>query len=112
MLRHEVPAAEAIHFKEGVFLATGGAVWYESERMMPTHGLIEGSTPECRGPRQLVACQRQDLLLSEAAAAAAVDGDFTLLKNDQDAEGNFYGCKRTMKPDWHPDGICGGGERD
>lgn len=97
-LRRRVPAAEAMHFKEGVFLATGGAVWYETERMTPIHGLVEGSTPECRGPRQLVTCQRaQDRLLSESAAAAAVSGDFTLLKNDRDALGNTYGAQENYE---------------
>lgn len=97
-LRRRLPAAEAIHFKEGVFLANGGAVWYETERMTPEHGLIEGSTPECRGPRQLIICQRaQDRLLQQAAEGAPVAGEFALIKNDRDAQNNIYGAQENYE---------------
>ena len=56
------------NMKEGVFHAAGGAVWFETERPALGGGLIEGSTPECRSPRQLLAWQRaQDELLAEAS---------------------------------------------
>ena len=57
-LRRQLLTVEAKHFKDGVFTATGGAVWFETERPMSDGGLIEGSTPECRGPRQVLAYQR------------------------------------------------------
>ncbi|MCA9162399.1 MAG: proteasome accessory factor PafA2 family protein, partial [Planctomycetales bacterium] len=53
-LRRRVLLAEAKHFKEGVFNACGGAVWFEAERPAAGGGLIEGATPECRGPRQVL----------------------------------------------------------
>lgn len=97
-LRIRIPTVPAKHFKEGVFLATGGAVWFEAERPASGGGLIEGATPECRGVRQLVACQRaQDRLLADAAAKSGVDGKLTLIKNDQDAFGNTYGAQENYE---------------
>src|SRR5262249_26382548 len=55
-------------------------------------GLIEGATPECRGPRQLLACQRaQDRLLAETAQAAGPG--FCLVKNCRDSQGQVYGAQ-------------------
>lgn len=89
-LRRMLPIAKAspqLSGKEGVFLATGGAVWYESPMPQAGIGMIEGSTPECRSPRDLLACQRaQDELLSQAARTHGV----ALLKNCRDAQGNAY----------------------
>ena len=48
-LRQRVVTVRARHFKEGVFTANGGAVWFETERMAADCGLVEGATPECRG---------------------------------------------------------------
>lgn len=93
-LRRLIPAVEARHMKEGVFHACGGAVWFETERPAAGGGLIEGATPECRSPRQLLACQRaQDQLLSEAAQRAYQHRPVALLKNDRDALGNIYGAQ-------------------
>lgn len=97
-LRTRIPIAEAQHFKDGVFAANSGAVWFEAVRMTAHTGLVEGATPECRGPRQVVAYQRaQDRLLSEACAAAAVPGTLSLLKNDRDADGNIYGAQENYE---------------
>ncbi len=97
-LRRQLLTVEAKHFKDGVFTATGGAVWFETERPMSDGGLIEGSTPECRGPRQVLAYQRaQDRLLSEAAQASGVAGEFALLKNDRDGYGNVYGAQENYE---------------
>src|SRR5262245_2807343 len=83
--------------KEGVFHAAGGAVWFETERPALGGGLIEGSTPECRSPRQLLAWQRaQDALLAEAAEAA-LGGSVRLIKNDRDAAGNVYGAQENYE---------------
>jgi hypothetical protein len=88
----------ARHPKEGVFTATGGSVWYEVDYPYDDSGLIEGATPECRGPRQLLAYQRaQDRLLGEAAQQASLEGDFSLLKNDRDARGNVYGAQENYE---------------
>ncbi len=98
VLRRRIPTAEATHDKEGVFLATGGAVWFEAEQLTPRHGRIEGSTPECRGPRQLLICQRaQDRLLAESAQAAPVSGELRLLKSDRDAEGSAFGSQENYE---------------
>lgn len=97
-LRRRLLTVPARHDKEGVFTATGGAVWYEVEYPYEDSGLIEGATPECRGPRQLLAYQRaQDRLLSEAAEAASLEGDFRLLKNDRDARDNIYGAQENYE---------------
>jgi proteasome accessory factor A len=61
--------------------------------MIPSAGLVEGSTPECRGPRQLLLYQRaQDVLLSRAAAGGGDDGDAVLLKSNHDGHGQYFGC--------------------
>jgi len=54
-LRRVLPAMPAMPGKPGFFLANGGAVWYEHARHTYNAALLEGSTPECRGPRQLLA---------------------------------------------------------
>lgn len=93
-LHRRVPTVPAKHFKEGVFTANGGAVWFEAERPAAGGGLIEGATPECRSPREAVAYQRaQDRLLSEAAA----DRGFQLIKNDRDACDNVYGAQENYE---------------
>ncbi|MDZ4687722.1 MAG: proteasome accessory factor PafA2 family protein [Planctomycetaceae bacterium] len=83
--------------KRGVFLANGAAVWFESRRPASGVGLIEGSTPECRSPRDLLAHQRAlDRLLSEAAADAA-PGEFFLVKNCRDSAGRSYGAQENYE---------------
>lgn len=96
--RRRALTVPAKHFKEGVFWGSGGAIWFESERLSSPGGLIEGSTPECRGPRQLLAYQRaQDRLLAEAAAAAPVPGELSLIKNCRDAKDNVYGAQENYQ---------------
>lgn len=93
-LHRRVPTVPAKHFKEGVFTANGGAVWFEAERPAAGGGLIEGSTPECTGPREAVVYQRaQDRLLGECAEAR----HFQLLKNDRDACDNVYGAQESYE---------------
>jgi proteasome accessory factor A len=93
-LRRLIPVVDARHMKEGIFHALGGAVWFETERPAAGGGLIEGATPECRSPRQLLACQRaQDQLLAQAAEQAYQHRRIALVKNDRDALGNIYGAQ-------------------
>lgn len=93
-LHRRVPTVAAKHFKEGVFTANGGAVWFRAERPAAGGGLIEGATPECRSPREAITYQRaQDRLLAEAAA----DHDFQLIKNDRDACDNVYGAQESYE---------------
>lgn len=97
-LGRKLPVVEAQHFKVGVFAANSSAVWFEAERFSVDTGLIEGATPECRGPFEAVLYQRaQDRLLAASAAEAAVPGGFTLLKNDCDAQGNVYGAQENYE---------------
>lgn len=97
-LRERVLTVRAKHFKEGVFIANGGAVWFETERIASDGGLVEGATPECRGPRQVLAYQRaQDELLSQAARAAPVDGELRLIKNCRDSRDNVYGAQENYE---------------
>lgn len=100
-LRQRLPTAAANQIgqgKPGLFLANGGAVWFERSRFTGQTGLVEGCTPECRGPRQLLICQRaQDRLLSEAAREATADGEFCLLKNCRDSQGHVYGAQENYE---------------
>ncbi len=97
-LKRHVPTAPARHFKEGLFLANGGAVWFEGERPAAGSGLIEGSTPECRGPLEAVRYQRaMDQLLSHCARMAEVDGLMSLVKNDRDGRGHVYGAQENYE---------------
>lgn len=97
-VRRRVLVVAARHFKEGIFTANGGAVWFEAERPAAGAGLIEGATPECRGPRQLLTYQRaQDRLLGDAAKAASLAGEFCLIKNDRDGFGNIYGAQENYE---------------
>jgi Pup amidohydrolase len=80
--------------KRGIFLGTGGAVWFESLRPSTNSGLIEGATPECLSPRQLLACQRaQDRLLEKSSNAIGV----SLLKNCLDHRGKTYGAQENYE---------------
>lgn len=97
-LSQRIPTAPARSLKEGFFLANGGAVWLEQVRFSVDAALIEGSTPECRGVWQTICYQRaQDRLLAEAAAAAAVPGELTLVKNDRDSRDNVYGAQENYE---------------
>jgi proteasome accessory factor A len=89
-----IPTAVARHFKEGVFLANGAAVWFEAERPSAGGGLVEGATPECHGPRELITYQRAlDQLLSSATDA----GQVRLIKNDRDYRDNIYGAQENYE---------------
>ncbi len=97
-LRLRVLTVPAKHFKEGAFTATGGAVWFETERIASGGGLVEGSTPECRGARQLIIYQRaQDQLLAAAAENALLDGQLQLIKNCRDSQDNVYGAQENYE---------------
>lgn len=105
VLRQRTTVATALHFKEGVFTASSGAVWFESERFAVDTGLIEGATPECRGPIEAAIYQQaQDRLLTECSLLARSTRDhnetpldFRLLKNDRDAAGNVYGSQENYE---------------
>ncbi len=91
--------------REQFFCQNGGAFYYEFLPHCLQGGLIEGATPECRGPGQLLLYQRaQELLLREAVEGAeealtrrGVRGRVGLLKNSRDAEGNVYGAQENYE---------------
>jgi Pup amidohydrolase len=92
----KVPIVPAIIREFGWYTASGGAFRLERNPFLgplPAAGLLEGATPECRGPRQLLLYQRaQDALLSRALAnSGGDDGEAALLKNNRDAQGHGYG---------------------
>src|SRR5690606_10547725 len=57
-LRKRLPIAEADLGKDGVFLANGSALCFERVRPRRDSELVESATPECRGPRHVLAAQR------------------------------------------------------
>jgi len=71
------------------FLANGGVLHYERRPAAMSDGLVEGGTPECRGPSTALVYQRaQDALLEQATpgvasrlAALGYRGDVGLIKN-------------------------------
>jgi Pup amidohydrolase len=101
LLARKLPTAapaKGYTLKQGLFLASGGAVWFEHTRLSTAIGLVEGSSPECRSPRQCIIGQRaQDRLLSETARQAAADGEFCLIKNCRDSRGEVYGAQENYE---------------
>ena len=69
------------------------AIEFEHPWQAADSGLVEGATPECRSPRDLVVWQQaQDRLFAEAAfSAGQPDGQFVLIKNNCDSDGRTYG---------------------
>ena len=88
-----------------MFTENGGSVCYEALPWAMDGGLVEGGTPECRGPGQLMLYQRaQDALLlgaardaSELLAEQGFHGTVGLLKNCRDAEGHVYGAQENYE---------------
>ncbi len=97
-----LPTVPARNVKQGVFLANGGHLCYEAVRSGVGAGLIEGATPECRGPLQLLLYQRAlDRIVAEAAAEVTNSrrfrGRVDLVKNDRDSQGNVYGAQENYE---------------
>lgn len=98
------PGSSAVG-RDQFFTVNGGAFYYEFLPQRMDGGLIEGATPECRGPRQLLVYQRaQEALLNAALplaqaelAADGAHGEVGLLKNSRDAEGNVYGAQENYE---------------
>ena len=93
--------------REQYFVENGGALAYEFLPAAPDGGLVEGATPECRGPAEGVLYQRaQDALLADALPIAerllaeqGRPGSLGLLKNCRDAEGHVYGVQENYETD-------------
>lgn len=95
-LQAKVPLAAAIVGEQSWFLGNGGGLRFENlpfYALLPESGFVEGATPECRGPAQLLRYQRaQDVLLSQQAAASARDdGELVLIKASHDGQGHLFG---------------------
>ena len=95
-LRARGPLAQSIAGDNSWFLANGGGLKFERLPFygpLPTSGFVEGATPECRGPVEILRYQRaQDVLLSRyAASSGGADGYVTLLKSSHDADGHLFG---------------------
>ena len=99
-IRRDQPAAAGVYDSEQMFLASGGAVTFESHPSMHSMpgGLIEIATPEVRSPTELLACQRSiDALVADAAAEVNLGVDLRVLKNSSDALGHVYGCQENYE---------------
>lgn len=98
---------EWLFFLENFFTENGGAFNYEALPQAPEAGLIEGATPECHGPLELVLYQRaQEALLLRAIPDAlrylyrhGFSGDLALIKNCRDAAGHIYGAQESYETD-------------
>ena len=90
-----------------VFVENGGAFYYEFQPSHRADGLVEGSTPECRGAAQLVLYQRaQERLLVDAVnrvhpnlTAHGFFGRVGLLKNSLDDDGHGFGTHENYEVD-------------
>lgn len=94
-IRRDQPTVAGLFDSEQMFLASGGAVTFESHPSMHAlpGGLVEIATPEVRSPDELLACQRSiDALAADAAADSETSFDLRVLKNSSDALGHVYGC--------------------
>lgn len=88
-----------------IFTENGGAFHYEYYPYCAEGGLVEGATPECRGPAQLLLYQKaQESLLSRAVRDAektlrssGYPGKLGLLKNCRDSEDHVYGAQESFQ---------------
>jgi proteasome accessory factor A len=90
---------------ERVFTESGASFSYESLPTSYDGGLVEGATPECSNPSQLLLYQKaNDALLVEAIPTAlerlraqGFEGELAFLKNCRDAEGHVYGAQENYE---------------
>ncbi len=87
------PIASAILDENRFFVANGGCIGIEpSPTGDSTAGMLEGATPECRSPFQLITYQSvQDQLLAECLFELDANKSMALIKNSGDAFGHVYG---------------------
>ncbi len=101
---HTAPGSRA-EPNQQFFTENGGAFYYEFLPHAYQGGLIEGATPECHGPGELLLYQRaQESLLIRAiplAESSLADdgwpGSIGLIKNCRDAEGHTYGAQENYE---------------
>lgn len=87
-----------------VFVENGGTFCYEALPYAYDGGLLEGATPECRGPSQLLLYQKaQEHLLKNALGPAKKQlrslgvEEVSLIKNCRDAGGHVYGAQENYE---------------
>lgn len=96
-LKKQSPTAPPAAEKTGVFLANGGAVWFESLLPGLNEGLFEACTPECNRPLDVVAASRaMDALLIKATDNLP-GHPVRLLKNCTDDLGSSYGAQENYE---------------
>jgi Pup amidohydrolase len=91
--------------KQQFFSENGGEFSYEVLPYAPAGGLVEGATPECRGPSQALLYQKaQDHLLclalplaQQTLLAQGYEGSLGLIKNCRDAQGHVYGAQENYE---------------
>lgn len=101
-IRRDQPTVSGLFDREQMFLASGGAVTFESHPSMYAipGGLVEIATPEVQSPEELLTCQRSiDELASDATANSETSFDLRILKNSSDAMGHVYGCHENYDAD-------------
>jgi hypothetical protein len=90
-------------YQSQFFTENGGAFAYEALPTAERDGLIEGATPECLTPYELLCHQRaQEAWLIQALASQRIQNDQAfqgcgLLKNCRDAEGHIYGSQENYE---------------
>lgn len=82
------------------FAENGGSFYYEYLPSAFTGGLLEGATPECYGPSELLLYQKaQETILIRAIpdVERKLGGSIGLIKNCRDAKGNVYGAQENYE---------------
>jgi proteasome accessory factor A len=100
VLQENYATAPALYRKQGLFLGNSILVHYEARGDSYYHGVIEGCTPECISPKEVLTYQRAtDSILremitktEERLANQGFRGRLVIGKNSSDAHGNSYGC--------------------
>ncbi|GMT49654.1 MAG: hypothetical protein IEMM0008_1193 [bacterium] len=97
--------SDRYNMQKQFFVENGGTFNYEYLPYAPKWGLIEGATPECYSPGELLLYQKaQESLLIQAKPYAeryledfGFQGELGLIKNCRDVEGHTYGAQENYE---------------
>ncbi len=97
--------SDRYNMQKQFFVENGGTFSYEYFPYAPKWGLIEGATPECYSPGELLLYQKaQESLLIQAKPHAeryledfGFQGQLGLIKNCRDVEGHIYGAQENYE---------------
>ncbi|HEO65039.1 MAG TPA: hypothetical protein ENI73_04115, partial [Spirochaetes bacterium] len=97
--------SDRYNMQKQFFVENGGTFNYEYLPYAPKWGLIEGATPECYSPGELLLYQKaQESLLIQAKPHAesylkdfGFQGHLGLIKNCRDVEGHIYGAQENYE---------------